>query len=95
MAYDAQMSSDPKVLAKDWPHIRVHLEKISEILKSEDLEVANQTEENADEENDGRPIEPGGDLHDARYGVAYYDIAQEGNLGSSWGVPPYLVCSLG
>lgn len=75
MAYDPQMLPDSKVLGQDGPHIGVNVEDRGKVFKPQDLEVADQTEENANEENDGRPIEPRAELHDTCYDVARHNIA--------------------
>lgn len=58
MADDSEMASDPQMLGEDGADVGIDLEDGGEVLEAEDLEVADQTEENAHKEYDGGSIEP-------------------------------------
>lgn len=94
MADDAELASDAEVLPEDGLDIGLDLEEASEVLEAKDLEVADEAEEDADEEEDGGAVEPGEKLQRARHGVAQVDAAQERDPRRAGGVPPYLVRAL-
>lgn len=58
MAYDPQMSSDSEVLPENRDDIGIHLKDLGEVLETENLQAADEAEENADEEEDHRSVEP-------------------------------------
>ena len=94
MAYDSKVPPNPEMLREYRRHIWVNLEHQREVVQSQYLEKANQTEENAHKEKDSCSVEPRTDLHYASNSVAQVNIAQEGNLGGPWAIPPYLVSAL-
>ena len=52
MAYDAEVSSDAEMLNQDGCHVGLCFEELSELVEPEELEIAGEAEEDADEEAD-------------------------------------------
>lgn len=58
MAYDPQMPSDSEVLPENGNHIRINLKDLRKVLETENLQAADEAEQDADEEEHHRSVEP-------------------------------------
>ena len=94
MTYDPEVPSDSQVLLQDRPHIRFFLENLGKVFQPEYLHMADQSEENADEEENCGPVKPWTQLQCAGNGVTQVDVTKIRYLSGSCDVPPYFVGNL-
>ena len=80
MAYDSQVPSDPKVLRHHRRHVRVHVEEPCEVVQSEDLKMADQTEQNAYQKNHRDTVQPGAQFQYTRHRIAHVHVTQKWDL---------------
>lgn len=83
MAYRPKIPSDGEVFAEDRTHVRFFLENLSELFESQYLEVAEDLEEKADEEDYRSPVEPRDKLQSAQNNVAHVEVAVMWNVTAS------------
>lgn len=91
MTYDPQVLLYPHVLRQHGDDVGLLREDPGEVLQAEYLEVADEVEEHAHQEEDGSPVQPRAQLQHARDRIAQVHVPQERDPRSAGAVPPYLI----
>ena len=74
VADDSQVTSDAEMFRQDGTNIWIHLKDLSKVLKPEDLEMADETEEDTNKEDHCSPVEPRAEFHQTSDCITQDDV---------------------